>query len=347
MFSKKETINMCLLTFMPKNTNLDYERAKTSAKANPDGFGFAIHAGVAIIKDHDMDFEKLWMRWDDLRKTYKGPAMFHFRIATHGSLNVDNCHPFNIGDNPKNVLGHNGILPLTMPINDNRSDTKLFAEIVLPHIGGVKSLDNPQKLEELGEWASGNKLVILSVDENTESDWYIINEHLGHWKDDIWWSNSSYVRSYPPTYVNYGYPSSTYLGKDYKKNTTYGYVNDDAFDNDWADEKRFNYGTEIEESSYYWTKNDQLDFIEDELYPDVQILNKIRTFTDFSTFNISTVTCHKCSTTYMGDPLEPSCTHCGSCRSCLNCGNSGNCNCWDEYDYGQSYIHYGTLDTQS
>jgi len=338
---------MCLLTFIPQNINLDYERAKISANANPDGFGFAIHAGVAIIKDHDMDFEKLWMRWDDLRKTYKGPAMFHFRIATHGSLNVDNCHPFDVGDNPQNVLGHNGILPLTMPLNDNRSDTKLFAEIVLPHIGGVKSLDNPQKLEELGQWASGNKLVILSVDEDTENDWYIVNEHLGHWKDNIWWSNNSYVRSYASTYVNYGYPSSQYLGKDYRKSTPYGYVNDDDFDEDWADDKRFEFGTKIEESAYYWTKNDQLDFIEDELYPDIEILNKVRTFTDFSQFNIATITCHKCSATFMADPLEPSSTHCGACKSCLHCGHTGDCNCWDEYDYGQSYIHYETLGTQS
>ena len=76
---------MCLLTFLPENVDFDYERARVSAQSNPDGFGFAIHAGVAIVKDHDMDFEKLWLRWIDLRKTYRGPALFHFRIATHGN----------------------------------------------------------------------------------------------------------------------------------------------------------------------------------------------------------------------------------------------------------------------
>lgn len=336
---------MCLLTFMLNNANLDYERAAISAKANPDGFGFAIHAGVAIIKDHDMDFEKLWMRWSDLRKTYTGPAMFHFRIATHGSLNVNNCHPFDIGDSPKNVLGHNGILPLTMPINDNRSDTKLFAELVLPYIGGVKSLDNPEKLKELGDWANGNKLVILSVDEDTQNDWYIVNEHLGHWKDDIWWSNNSYIRSYSTTYVNYGYPSSPYLGKSDTKNKTYRYMDDDDFDKDWAAGK-FEFGQEPDELTHYWTKSDQLDFIEDELYPDLEILEKVRTFTDFSQFEVSTITCHTCSAKYITDPLEPSATHCGECGSCLYCGNRqttpNDCHCWDNYDYGQAYVNYGT-----
>ena len=82
---------MCLLTFMPEGVDMDYERALTSAKANPDGFGFAIHAGVAIIKDHDMNFDKLWERWVDMRKSYRGHALFHWRIATHGTTNLDNC----------------------------------------------------------------------------------------------------------------------------------------------------------------------------------------------------------------------------------------------------------------
>ena len=77
---------MCLLTFLPENVDFDYERARVSAQSNPDGFGFAIHAGVAIVKDHDMDFEKLWLRWIDLRKTNRGPALFHFRITIQSCL---------------------------------------------------------------------------------------------------------------------------------------------------------------------------------------------------------------------------------------------------------------------
>ena len=339
---------MCLLTFMPTNINLDYDRALISAKANPDGFGFAIHAGIAIIKDHDMDFEKLWLRWSDLRIMYKGPAMFHFRIATHGSPNIDNCHPFDIGDNPKSVLGHNGILPLTMPIGEKRSDTKLFAEIVLPYIGGVKCLDKDDKLKEISEWANGNKLVILTIDENTQHDWYIINEHLGHWKDDIWWSNTSYMRSYPSTYVNYGYPSSPYLGKSYS-----GYndiQNDDDFDDDWAN-RSFSLKDKQEqeyEQQIGWTKSDQWEYIEDELYPDLDILAKIRTFTDYSQIDVATVTCYTCDSTFLADPLEPSATHCGNCRACLNCASKAesphDCHCWDDYDYGQSFICWETTE---
>ena len=324
---------MCLLTFIPKNTIFDYERASISAIANPDGFGFAIHAGVAIIKDHDMDFNKLWMRWDDLRKIYKGDAMFHFRIATHGATTIDNCHPFDVGDNPKNVMGHNGILPITMPLNEDRSDSKLFAEIILPYIGGVKALDEEKARKELGQWANGNKLVILSVDEETQHDWYIINEHLGHWDFGMWWSNSSYKKNYPYTYVNYGYEDSYNNGQGKRKPVKYYYDEDDDYG-------YTNTGFSLSKA---WSRQDELDYIEDELYPDVETLDMIRTFTDFSQLNIATVTCNQCSATFLVDPLEPSATHCGDCKCCLHCGNnslleSAQCNCWDEYDYGQSFV---------
>ena len=130
---------MCLLTFMPPNVDISYEHAREAARSNPHGFGFAIHTGKTIIKDHDMDFSNLWTRWEKLREIERGAAIFHFRITTHGLTDVNNCHPFNVGDDPSSVLAHNGILPILMPVHETRSDTKyslnMFCQIwvVLPH----------------------------------------------------------------------------------------------------------------------------------------------------------------------------------------------------------------------
>ena len=77
---------MCLLTFMPEGINISYEKAFEAAKSNPHGFGFAIHSGKTIIKDHDMSFGNLWARWEKLREIERGPAIFHFRITTHGLI---------------------------------------------------------------------------------------------------------------------------------------------------------------------------------------------------------------------------------------------------------------------
>jgi len=326
---------MCLLTFMPPNVDMDYERAKTAAKANPDGFGFAIHAGVAIIKDHDMNFDKLWLRWCDVRKTYRGAALFHFRIATHGNTDLGNCHPFDVDNNPRSVLAHNGMLPLTMPVNDHRSDTKLFAEIVLPHIGGVKALDDKNFFDDVGRWASGNKMVILTVEENVERDWYIINENLGHWDAGVWWSNSSYKAfSYmrtPMGYPSYSNSRGMYGGNPYKSGWD-DYDYDDDYE--WVRQPH----SLAEDDDFTWTQEDELDLIEDELYPTGKAFEKICVFTDFSNVEYARITCYNCGIEYFVDAMEPVPTHCGECLCCFHCSNTESCECWDDYEYGEKYI---------
>lgn len=327
---------MCLLTFIPENIDFDYNKARISAKSNPDGFGFAIHAGIAIIKDHDMDFEKLWLRWEDLRKIYRGSALFHFRIATHGETNIDNCHPFDVDGKPDTVIAHNGILPLTMPIHDTRSDTKLFAEIVLPAIGGVETLDIPEKLEELENWAIGNKLVVLTTNEKSKYNWYIINEKLGHWNDGMWWSNSSYKENYGFKYIgyNYGQYTSPYLGspKSNTKSDTYRQYDD------WNDEEE-TWNKSFNTNNSVWTFDDTVEYVQDELYPDSDTLAKIITFTDYSNEDYATINCWNCGSVFYVDALEPSPTHCGECKTCLVCAET-NCHCWDGYEYGQSFISW-------
>lgn len=326
---------MCLLTFMPPNVDMDYERAKTAAKANPDGFGFAIHAGVAIIKDHDMNFDKLWLRWCDVRKTYRGAALFHFRIATHGNTDLGNCHPFDVDNNPRSVLAHNGMLPLTMPINDHRSDTKLFAEIVLPHIGGVKALDDKNFFDDVGRWASGNKMVILTVEEDVDRDWYIINENLGHWDAGVWWSNGSYKAfSYMRTPM--GYPSYSNSRGMYNSNPYKSGWDDYDYDDDyeWVKQPR----SLAEDNDFAWTQEDELDLIEDELYPTGKTFEQICVFTDFSNVEYARITCYNCGIEYFVDAMEPVPTHCGDCLCCFHCSNTESCGCWDDYEYGEKYI---------
>lgn len=326
---------MCLLTFIPAGVEFDYARARKSATANPDGFGFAIHAGIAIIKDHDMDFEKLWIRWVDMRKCYlNSVAMFHFRIATHGTLDVDNCHPFDVGDTKDVVLGHNGILPLVMPVHEVRSDTKLFAEIILPAMGGVCALDNLETFKNLEEWAYGSKLVILSADPKSKYDWYIVNEPDGHWEHGMWWSNRSYVYSYAPAYVNYGYASSALAST---KSKSYNYDDRDDIAWDLGDD-------EVVGNASTLRYMEMVDFLQDELYPSQAIMDTIESFTDFSGESHAVATCNGCGESYMADPYEISATHCGECKSCMACGKPG-CNCWDTYEYGQAfYTHLGELE---
>ena len=316
---------MCLLTFMPEGINIDYDKALEAAKSNPHGFGFAIHSGATIIKDHDMSFGNLWARWEKLREIERGPAIFHFRITTHGLTDVDNCHPFNVGDDDKTVLAHNGILPIVMPVHETRSDTKIFAEYILPRMGGVTALDNKETFESVEEWASGSKLVVLSVNPLCQYDWYIINESHGHWLDGMWWSNKSYIK-YTPLH-------STYWNK-----TGYNLESTRGMYSDWdVDDDDYLVGN-LDPAILEQHNADDYECLINDIYEDSSYLPLIRIFTEFNSTNQTAIaTCYECANVYQIDPYEASATHCGNCKNCLGCGNS-KCNCWDDYEYGQSFL---------
>lgn len=324
---------MCLLTFMPKGETISYENARRGAISNPDGFGFAIHTSTAILTDHDMNFEKLWTRFTVARKVQDGPALLHFRIATHGEVNTDNCHPFYIGDEEHSVIAHNGILPIPVPITENRSDTRLFAEIVLPHCGGVERLDDDVFFKELEEWSFGSKMVIMTINPATKCDWYIVNESSGHWgADKIWYSNSSYK------YVYTGYVSP--YTKDVALGTkTYGW---DGWDDYGYGNIQTPVATPTQADGQYelgFAEDDDniLTYLRDELYEDERWVDQILCFTQLHGWDYALVECFNCGAVTTTDATDPSHTHCGDCKACLTCSKNEMCHCWAGYEYHQSF----------
>ena len=108
----------------------------------------------------------------------------------------DICHPFRVGGSPNTILAHNGILSnVKIPTGDKRSDTRVFAEDLLPK--RLNILDSKRKFKKLEKWVGGSKIAVFSTDKRLQKAVYIINEKLGHWDDDgLWWSNSSYKQYY-------------------------------------------------------------------------------------------------------------------------------------------------------
>jgi hypothetical protein len=127
------------------------------------------------------------------------PALFHARIASVGEVCLDNTHPFYVGQYQNVVLAHNGAyLPLLESewnqANKDHSDTRVFAESVLPAVG-LESLDDCW--DDWQAWAGNNKVAILSTSPDTKQQLYIMGEAKGSWKGDVWYSNHSYI---PYTY---------------------------------------------------------------------------------------------------------------------------------------------------
>lgn len=194
---------MCLL-MVSMGQVPDYKHISNANNNNPDGFGFAIHTGDGIITSRGMNAQKTVDRfYDTLDKVGSDfVAIYHARITTHGDSVVENAHPFRVGGRSDLILAHNGMLPIHPRKGDNRSDTRIFAEDVMLNMG-IEMLDDKHSFARLEDWAAGSKIAILSTAPELRDQVYIVNEHLGTWDQNIWWSNTSYKNSY--TFYGSGY----------------------------------------------------------------------------------------------------------------------------------------------
>lgn len=217
---------MCMLCVITPGVTPSRDKLENSALNNPDGFGFAIaipeenriHVETTMNPDTSIN------RFLEMRAMYPDTyAMWHARLATHGLTNIDNCHPFRVGGDSLTVLAHNGILPVLMEKSDKRSDTRIFAEDVLPAMGGVHALDNEQMFNVMEEFCSGSKVCILTLDPKAKYSCYVINEKSGNFDSDgVWWSNDSCsLNYYTSAGFNYGnkWSSSQPLGSFFTDDT--------------------------------------------------------------------------------------------------------------------------------
>ena len=143
---------MCLLVFMPEGKIASKQSLEQASWFNDDGFGWAIRTPDKILVGKNMDFYKAYEEFKDARSCYNGDALFHLRITTQGSTNLDNCHPFYVGKDELTVVAHNGMLPVVTDKGDNRSDTRVFAETLLPKRGGISFLNGDLGVNHLPTW---------------------------------------------------------------------------------------------------------------------------------------------------------------------------------------------------
>jgi len=191
---------VCLLTYLPSGRQPDLSALETGAALNPHGHGYAIITGSATDARRDatgkrllvvkgLDAEEILERFDHDRRTHpSGPALFHSRWRTHGLTDDANCHPFILGNDPRTVIAHNGILPAVVRPgrNDTRSDTRIAAEDYLPALGPLHLRRNRLAVER---WMGpDNLMVLLTTNPRYRHPAYLLNETNGLWTDGIWYS---------------------------------------------------------------------------------------------------------------------------------------------------------------
>lgn len=208
-----------MLCVIPPHVVPSREKLENSALNNPHGFGFAIviPSENRIHVERTMNADESINNFLELRAKYpEGFATWHARWATHGVQTVDNCHPFQVGKDTKTYLAHNGILSVLEDSADLRSDTRIFAEDLLPSIGGAPSLDNPQIWNMLEDFTTGSKVVVLTLNPNAKHQCYLLHEEKG-WHDDdgVWWSNDScYISKWEGSWKSITAPTAKYDYKD-------------------------------------------------------------------------------------------------------------------------------------
>lgn len=184
---------MCLIIHRPEGAELDPGLLAAGLQDNPDGWGImaADDGRIRVIKGMTPGpFHKA------LKKLGAAALTIHFRWATHGKRNLDNCHPFAFGEG-RYALMHNGILDNVPDRDRDRSDTWHFVhEILEPMLAGNPALFGTDRLQATLEAliGSANKLAILRSDGAS----MLVNRARGIEHADLWLSNGHSLRRPAP-----------------------------------------------------------------------------------------------------------------------------------------------------
>jgi predicted glutamine amidotransferase len=172
---------MCLIIASPNGVVPTCGVIDQGWQDNSDGWGLMQSDGSDLIVNKGMKFDDLKPL---LEKINGNPYVLHYRWATHGTKNIDNCHPFRI--TKKLYMAHNGVIAIEQK-NKLMSDTWHYAQ-TLRQIG--IDHDNVTDEEIISMMAKsvggGNKLAFLDAQGKVT----LVNEQAGTWKEGVWYSNT-------------------------------------------------------------------------------------------------------------------------------------------------------------
>jgi predicted glutamine amidotransferase len=181
---------MCIAILQKENSKLDRRLIENCWTNNPHGAGllWTENGCLKCFKSLD-NLPQFIEKYEAVTKDFGrfSKIVLHFRIATHGEKDFNNCHPHFVSD--KIAFVHNGIIHVPMDLKEIKSDTVVFNETILRKLP-ENFIENVAVQELLMRYTTGSKLVFLSSANVS----YIVHENDGHWiSDGIWCSNHSYT----------------------------------------------------------------------------------------------------------------------------------------------------------
>ncbi len=121
---------MCIIAIKPVGVKRPTkDQLEAMCTANPDGFGYMTWSKKKGLQVRKTMNEEQFLKWVQKIPDTQ-PVVYHARIATHGSVNVRNCHPF-LSDDKQWAFAHNGILRIQNERDMTDSET-FFRRIAMP-----------------------------------------------------------------------------------------------------------------------------------------------------------------------------------------------------------------------
>ncbi len=181
---------MCLIIHRPKACTVPQDWIENALIQNPDGWGIMSSDGTRLRIARGMTaggFSRA------LKKFKNREVFIHFRFATHGNVDINNCHPFTIVNDQFAVM-HNGVINIDTSLDDNRSDSWHYANRFLAPLleQNLAAVSDPNFAESIGKHVgAGNKLVILRANGSHA----IVNRSQGTELQGCWLSNTCSIAS--------------------------------------------------------------------------------------------------------------------------------------------------------
>lgn len=189
---------MCIIALKPEKVRLSREQLQIMWDANPHGAGFMYaHNGEVKVVKGLMTMDALVAAMEEVGPLRK--MVLHFRIKTHGAISPEMTHPFWVNEG-KLAMVHNGVIrPLVHKTTEKVSDTAVFAKTLAANytdpLLAVKSSFHREMMEA---YIGSSKMVFM---DGTGETW-ILNEHLGEWSKNVWYSNLKYKAPAPSAAVD-------------------------------------------------------------------------------------------------------------------------------------------------
>ena len=209
---------MCIAILNTKKAGrLPSEQIKNSWDNNDMGSGLLWNENGKLSVFKTYKYDEYINKYNELRDNKKiGNIILHFRIATSGVFGEHNLHPFLLDKDLGFV--HNGVISGLG--NKDFSDTYEFNDMLKRFKHDFLNCEMTKHF--ISEYIGYSKLIFLDSNDR----YTIINEDLGKWTDNNWYSNDSYK-----SYNNYVYYGNKKVSKNDKEDSTTKYSFD--LDDDW------------------------------------------------------------------------------------------------------------------